>query len=54
MLISKNYSVSEMAHELHLTERTINYHIQKLNKKLGTKNKYQSLAKALRLGMLVL
>lgn len=47
LLIAKNYSVKEMAQSLELSERTINFHIQNLNRKLGTRNKYQSLAKAL-------
>jgi DNA-binding CsgD family transcriptional regulator len=54
ILIHKQYSVKKMAQHLELTERTINYHIQKINKKLGTKNKYQSLAKALELKLLTL
>ncbi|CDZ76551.1 Transcriptional activator protein LuxR [Legionella massiliensis] len=54
LLIAKQYSVKQMAQHLELTERTINFHIQKLNKKLGTKNKYQSLAKALEHRLLTL
>lgn len=51
-LIDKQYSVSAMAKLLNITERTINYHIQRLNKKMGTKNKYQSVAKAIQKGLL--
>lgn len=54
LLIAKQYSVKQMAQNLELTERTINFHIQKINKKLGTKNKYQSLAKALEHHLLTL
>lgn len=54
LLIAKQYSVKQMAQELELSERTINFHIQKLNKKLGTKNKYQSLNKAIALKLLTL
>jgi LuxR family transcriptional activator of bioluminescence operon len=54
LLIAKHYSVQQMAQYLELTERTVNFHIQKLNKKLGTKNKYQSLAKALEYQLLTL
>lgn len=54
LLIAKDYSVKQMAQTLELTERTINFHIQKINKKLGTKNKYQSLAKALQYHLLTL
>lgn len=47
LLIAEQHSVREMSQRLEISERTINFHIQKINKKLGTKNKYQSLAKAL-------
>ena len=53
-LLTQQMSLSQMATHLGLTERTINYHIQRLNKKLGCKNKYQSLAKAIELGLLTL
>jgi DNA-binding CsgD family transcriptional regulator len=52
LLIAKNFSMKAIAENLHLTERTVNYHIQRLNKKLGTKNKYQSVAKALQYGLI--
>ncbi|MDI9819167.1 MULTISPECIES: LuxR family transcriptional regulator [unclassified Legionella] len=54
MLIARHYTVTQMAQHLELSERTVNFHIQKLNKKLGTKNKYQSLSKALELQLLTL
>ncbi|KTD63919.1 LuxR family transcriptional regulator [Legionella spiritensis] len=53
-LLYKQLSVKELAQQLELTERTVHFHIQKLNKKLGTKNKYQSLAKALELRLLTI
>jgi len=53
-LLAKQFSLSQTATHLELTERTINYHLQRLNKKLGCKNKYQSLAKAIELGLLTL
>ncbi|KTD34555.1 LuxR family transcriptional regulator [Legionella israelensis] len=53
-LIARDYSVKQMAQHLELSERTVNFHIQKLNRKLGTKNKYQSLAKAIELQLLTL
>ncbi len=46
-LIAKQYSIEAIAEALHITARTVNYHIQRLNKKLGTSNKYQSVIKAL-------
>ncbi|RUR21422.1 helix-turn-helix transcriptional regulator [Legionella qingyii] len=54
LLIAEQFSVKEMSQRLELSERTINFHIQKINKKLGTKNKYQSLAKALEFQLLTL
>lgn len=54
VLIAKHYSPADMAKSLNITERTVNYHIQRLNKKLGTKNKHQSVAKALQKGLLKL
>jgi DNA-binding CsgD family transcriptional regulator len=53
-LIARELSVKEMAQHLEITERTVNFHIQKMNKKLGTKNKYQSLNKAIVLKLLTL
>ncbi len=52
LLISKQYSVNQIAQHLEITERTVNFHIQKMNKKLGVKNKYQSLSKAIELKLL--
>lgn len=45
-LIEKQFTTKNIAAELNITERTVNFHIQKLNKKLGTKNKYLSVIKA--------
>lgn len=53
-LLAKNYSLKEMAQKLEVTERTVNFHIQKINKKLGTSNKYQSLNKAMSLRLIVI
>lgn len=54
LLIAQKCSVKQMAQQLELSERTINFHIQKINKKMASKNKYQSLAKALEYQLLVL
>lgn len=48
-LLIQNYSTLEIASNLSMTERTVNFHIQNINHKLGTKNKYQSISKALKL-----
>lgn len=53
-LIAKQYSTEKIANQLGLTERTVNYHIQRLNKKLGVKNKYQALIKALQKKLIAL
>lgn len=54
LLTAKQYSVAAIAKKLNITERTVNYHIQRINKKLGTKNKYQSVAKALQKNLIKL
>jgi DNA-binding CsgD family transcriptional regulator len=51
-LLAKNHTLKSIAENLKITERTVNYHIQKLNKKLGVKNKYQAVAKALQKGLI--
>lgn len=51
-LIAQQYSVKDIAKKLNITERTVNYHIQRLNKKMGTKNKHQSVIKALQKGLI--
>lgn len=53
-LIAKQFSVKKIAQNLNITPRTVNYHIQRLNKKLGTQNKYQSVIKSLQHGLLEL
>jgi LuxR family transcriptional activator of bioluminescence operon len=53
-LLAKQYSPAAIAQQLQITERTVNYHIQRLNKKLGTHNKYQSVIKALQKGLIKL
>ncbi len=51
-LIAKQYSTEAMAKSLNITKRTVNYHIQRLNKKFGTQNKYQTIIKALKKGLI--
>lgn len=52
MLIFKRFSMEAIAAQLCITPRTVNYHIQKVNKKLGVKNKHQAAAKARELGLI--
>ncbi len=44
-LLVEKHSVLEIAHKLAITERTVNFHIQNINHKLGVRNKYQAVAK---------
>ncbi len=53
-LLAQKLSVSEMAKKLNITERTVNYHIQRINKKFGVKSKYQSVSEAEKLGLITL
>lgn len=53
-LTAKKNSVNQIAHFLKIKERTVNFHLQRANKKLGVQNKYQSVAKAIAKGILVL
>jgi LuxR family transcriptional activator of bioluminescence operon len=41
-LTKKRYSVEEIANQLGISIRTVNFHIQNINKKLGANNKYES------------
>lgn len=52
--LAQQYSLKQIAKALNITERTVNFHIQNINKKLGTKNKYQSVTRALEEGLLTL
>lgn len=52
LLTAQGLSVALIAKKLAITERTVNYYLQRLNKKLGTKNKHESVSKAVRLGIM--
>lgn len=47
ILTAQSHSVTEIAKVLCITERTVNFHLQHANKKMGTKNKYHTVLKAL-------
>ncbi len=49
---ARNKSVEEISSLIGRTERTVNFHLSNVNKKLKTKNKYQAAAKALALGLI--
>lgn len=42
MMTAQGFRVEKIAKELNITPRTVNFHIQNANKKLGTNNKYQA------------
>jgi DNA-binding CsgD family transcriptional regulator len=46
-LIAQENPVEVIAKKLKITPRTVHYYSQRINKKLGTRNKYQSVLKAL-------
>lgn len=45
MLTSKSWRVNDIAKELKISPRTVNFHIQNANKKVGTTNKHHSIYK---------
>lgn len=49
ILVANSLRVEQIAKELRITRRTVNFHIQNANKKLGTNNKYLSINKYLKL-----
>lgn len=52
LLTAQRQTVKNIADTLEISERTVNFHIQSANKKLGAENKYQSIAKALAKGII--
>lgn len=44
-LTAKAWRVEKIAKELSISERTVNFHLQNANKKIGTNNKYQAINK---------
>lgn len=51
-LTAKELLAKDIAKMLNLTERTVHFHLQNVNKKLGVKNKYQAVLKARECGLL--
>lgn len=47
LLTAQEFRTEQIAEELQITERTVHFHIQNANKKLGSHNKYQSAYKYL-------
>lgn len=46
-LTAKSWRIEQIAKELNITIRTVNFHLQNVNKKMGTHNKYYALMKYL-------
>jgi LuxR family transcriptional activator of bioluminescence operon len=44
-LTAKSWRIEQIAKELRISPRTVNFHIQNANKKLGVNNKYQAINK---------
>ncbi|MCL5260746.1 MAG: LuxR family transcriptional regulator [Gammaproteobacteria bacterium] len=53
-LIAERRNIDDIAKVMHITPRTVNYYIQRINKRLGVKSKYQAVAKVIELGLLKL
>lgn len=51
-MVAQFHSMEFIAQSLDISVRTVNFHIQNFNKKLGVKNKYQAIVKAAQLGLL--
>lgn len=45
-LTAENYLAREIAKKISISERTVHFHLQNANKKLGVKNKFQAVMKA--------
>lgn len=51
-LTAENYLAKDIAKIISITERTVHYHLQNANKKIGTKHKYQAVAKVIAEGLM--
>lgn len=51
-LTDKGYSVNDISTALGISERTVNFHLQNINKKFATKNKHQSVQRAKEKGLI--
>lgn len=53
VLMARGMSNNEIAQELHITARTVKFHLTNVNHRLGTKTRAETLVRAGRLGLLV-
>lgn len=51
VLTAQNYSAKQLAEKINVTQRTVEFHLNNMNKKLGVKNKFQAVNKAIELGL---
>lgn len=51
VLTAQNYSAKQAAEKINVAKRTVEFHLNNLNKKLGVKNKFQAVNKAIELGL---
>lgn len=52
LLTSQGLTAAQIASKIHITERTVNFHLQNINRKFGTKSKHQSVNRARQLKIL--
>jgi len=53
LLTSKKLDVKSIANKLNISERTVNFHLQNINKKFGARNKHHSVMLAIEKGIIV-
>lgn len=51
-LIAAEKTDKEIAHQLEISERTVRYHLESINKKLGTMTRVGAVAEAIRLNLI--
>ena len=51
-LIAAEKPDKEIAHQLEISERTVRYHLESINKKLGTVTRVGAVAEAIRLNLI--
>ena len=51
---AKEFLARDVAKKLNISERTVHFHMQNINKKLGVKNKFQAVLKAREKGLIAL
>lgn len=52
LLTAEGLTASQIGSKIHISERTVNFHLQNINRKFGTKHKHQSVNRARQLNIL--